>query len=191
MANPNVPNPDSSGVLGLEQLLGVLRELPGNLQKNALTSIARAGAVQLKKDAMVQLGLVLNRTVRDDDIIVKQRRRQPGEVRAEYNVGPPTRKPQLRWLHNGTDPHRINTTHAGVLASSDQVFGDNVVHPGQVPQPWLERAYFLSRDRQVKAMAKTATKAIARQARILNTKKYRNARIKNIRYHFAGGRLFG
>lgn len=186
-----LPNPDASGMIGLEQMLGVLRELPGNLQKNALASIARAGAVELRKRALVQLGLVMQRSVRDDDVVMVKRRAGPGEVRAEYNVGPPTSKPQLRWLHNGTDPHLINTTHSDVLASADQIYGEFVHHPGQAPQPWLERAYFLSRDPCLRAMAEKTAKALVRQTEILASSKYRSQQLRNIRRHFGGGRLFG
>lgn len=185
------PNPDASGVIGLEQMLGVLKELPGNLQKNALASIARAGAVHLKKETEIQLGMVMARTVRSDDIIVVKRRSPKGSVRAEYNVGPPTRKPQLRWLHNGVAPHVVDTTHAQVLASATEVFGTDTVHPGQPPRPYLERAYFLSQNENIRVMARQTAKALARQTKILASAKYRHSRIKNIRRHFGGGRSFG
>lgn len=187
-----MPQPVQSEMIGLEGMLGVLRELPENLQKNALRSVSRAGAVALRKEALVQLGLVMGRSVSQDDVIIKARRSPRGMVRSEHNVGPPTRKPQLRWLHNGTTPHEIATTHADVLASADEIYATRMLHPGQPPRPWLQRAYFLSKNASVRAMGRAMAKALARQTKVLASKKYRSRELRTLRRHFRGaGTLFG
>lgn len=166
---------------GVPEMLAVLKELPEALQKNALSTIARAGAVALQKEAKTQLGMSMSRSVSPDDVIIKKRRSPKGEVRAEWVVGPPTRKPQLRWLHDGTKPHAIEVRNAEALASGDQLFGEIVQHPGQPPRPWLQRAYFVSTDACIKAMAQACAKALVKQARNLVSKKYRGRVTRNLR----------
>ena len=93
---------------GGAEMAAVLRELPAQLQKNALRSTARAGALELQRVSYAYLSLAMKRSAREEDVIIKQRRSEKGEVAAEYVVGPPRRKPWLRWLHNGTRPHTIS-----------------------------------------------------------------------------------
>lgn len=182
---------EQSEIIGLPEMLGVLRELPENLQKNALSSVSRAGASELRKAALEQLGIAMGRPAARDDVIVKKRRAPKGVVQSVHEVGPPTRKPQLRWLHNGTNPHWIGITHAEVLASSEDIYGEAFFHPGQDERPWLLRAYFLGQRRYLKKMGEAMGKALRRQTKILASKKYRGRNIRTLRKHFSGGRLFG
>lgn len=166
---------------GDEELAAVLHELPDALAKNALRSCARAGAKVLQDEAYVQLSMVvgLGGPRLADDVVIKQRRIPKEPIRVQFDVGPPRRKPWLRWLHNGTKPHLI-ATRKGWLTDKTSIFGRVVQHPGQPPEPWLTNAQFVSRDPVLKAMAEALVPALSRQARKLRSAKYASKQLKRI-----------
>lgn len=171
-----------AGIEGGAELAAVLRALPDALAKNALNATARAGATTLQRTAYTYLAMAMkSRSPRDDDVIIKKRRGKKGEdVQAEYGVGPPTRKPWLRWLHDGTKPHVIERRRAKVLAGTDTVYGQVVNHPGQPGIPWLRQAQFTSMEDVMKAMAAKIRPALAKQTARLVSQKYRGQQLRRI-----------
>lgn len=185
---------------GGPELAAVLRQLPDQLQKNALASTARAGALELRRFGLLHLTLAMQkRSAREDDVVIKARRSPKGETAAEYVVGPPRRKPWLRWLHDGTKPHLIGAgvkygTRRGVrnvaygvrntvvLASRilDRFFGKQVSHPGQPPRPWLKAAQFAGANSVIRAMAEQVRKALPAQAKRLASSKFRSQQIRRL-----------
>ena len=169
-------------ITGGREMAAVLRALPDALAKNALNATARAGALQLQRTAYAYLALAMkSRSPREDDVIIKKRRGTKGEdVQAVYDVGPSTRKPWLRWLHDGTKPHVIERRRAKVLAGTDKVYGQVVSHPGQAGIPWLKQAQFVSKDAVMKAMAEKMRPALAKQVKRLVSQKYRGQQLRRI-----------
>lgn len=167
-----------SGIQGGDELAAILRELPEQLSKNALAAAARAGAVELQGAALASLALAMRRRApREGDVIIKKARGKKGEdVQATYLVGPPRRKPWLRWLHDGTKPHDITPKRKKVLFDvlGGKFFGAEVTHPGQKSHPWLKSAQFSSQEKVLKAMAEKIRTAIPKQANRLVSQKYRN-----------------
>lgn len=184
-----------SEILGAAELQRVMRKLPGDLQERVLGSMSRAGAVELQRHAFARLALAMrSRTPREDDVVIRRRRNRSGKPQAIYDVGPPKRKPQLRWLHSGTEPHiisavekfgtrrgvrnvRYGTRDSKVLTNRSKFFGRQVNHPGQQAQPWLETAVHSSRDAVMAAMAAAARRALPRVTRVLVSKEYRNKQL--------------
>lgn len=164
-------------VRGWQELQAVLKELPRALAENALNATARAGAVELQGSAMAYLSVAMNRSAREGDVVIKKARGTKGEdVQSTYLVGPPRRKPELRWLHDGTQPHEIPASRARVLFSRrlDAFFGRSVRHPGQKSRPWLKQASFVSMERVMLAMAQKMAAALPKQADRLVSQKYRD-----------------
>lgn len=177
-------------------MAAVMRALPDALAKNAFDATARAGAQTLQRASYAYLSIAMNRSAREDDVIIKRRRSEKGQVRAEYAVGPPKRKPWLRWLHDGTAPHLISAvtkfrTRRGIrdtaignreggtiLASRAKIFGRTIQHPGQPPRPWLEQANFAARDQVFRAMAEKLRVALARQTNRLVSSKFRRQQLR-------------
>lgn len=169
-------------IMGGEDLSNVLNGLPDALAKNALRSAALAGARELQSAAYTHLSMVVKSggPRRADDVIIRSRRSPKGEVEARYDVGPPTRKPWLRWLHDGTKPHLITARRSTALSNQLDYFGVAVRHPGQVSEPWLSAAHFSSADAVLKAMANSISKALSRQVKKLVSTKYRNKQLRRI-----------
>lgn len=187
-----------SEIVGAQELQRVLKRLPDDLQQRVLGSATRAGAIELQRHAYARLALALgSRSPREDDVIIKQRRNRTGKPLAMYDVGPPKRKPQLRWLHTGTAAHKISavtkygtrrgvrdvaygTRNTKVLASRrlGKFFGREVNHPGQQGQPWLETAVFSSRDSVMSAMAGAMRKALPRVTKALVSQQYRGKQLR-------------
>lgn len=166
---------------GVEELRRTLAALPDDLARNALAGTARAGAQALQRAAYAQLALAMqSRSPREDDVVMRKRRSPKGEVVAIYDVGPPKRKPQLRWLSDGTKPHRIEVTEAHLLSGGGTAFGTYVEHPGQLPTYWLRLAVHLSRDAQWRAMAEAMRKGLKRSAKRLNSSKYMGRQLRRI-----------
>lgn len=169
-------------ITGGRELAAVIRGLPDALARNALNATARAGAITLQRRAYAYLSMAMkSRSAREDDVIIKKSRATKSEaVQAEYKVGPPVRKPWLRWLHDGTKPHAIERRKAKVLAGSDKVFGQVVNHPGQPGIPWLKQAQFTSLEDVMKAMADKVRPALAKQCKRLVSQKYRGQQFRRI-----------
>lgn len=169
---------------GANQLCAVLRELPERLARNALLSTARAGATTLQSSCYAYLALAMrDRSPREDDVIIRQRRAPKGaEVQAEFGVGPPRGKPWLRWLNDGTAPHEITVRRRSALFSGrlKQFFGITIEHPGQPPLKWMEAAVFASSEKVYTAMAEALRKALPKQVKKLVSEKYRGAQISGI-----------
>ncbi len=183
---------------GGAEMAAVFRELPVQLAKNALLSTGRAGAKVLRDAALVQLGMYMRkRAPREDDVVVRQSRLPSDQLAVEFRVGPPRRKPWLRWLHDGTAPHRISarekigtrrgrrnvvygTRETLVLASRiiDRFFGIEVNHPGQPPRPWLFAAQWGSGPDVIRAMGEQIRKALPKQAKRLVSQKYRDQQLR-------------
>lgn len=193
-----------SQVDGARELNAVLRALPVQLAKNALSASTRAGAIVLQREAYLQLALAMeSRAPRPEDVLVKQRRTPRDQVASTYEIGPPRDEPQLRWLHDGTRPHdvsatenvrlgggpkraaqtvrRASRTDAQALRTAAGDFYDIVEHPGQPPRPWLRRAYLRSNRAALRRMAVKLSQAIAKQARRLVSEKYRGQQLARIR----------
>lgn len=188
-------------IQGGEELAAVLRALPDALAKNGLRATSLAGAKALQDQAYIELASTVRsggpRAV--DDVLIKQRRSPRGEMQSIHDVGPPSGKPWLRWLHDGTRAHKISArvkygTRRGVLdvaygarntkvlasQALDKFFGIEVSHPGQPPRPWLLQAQFKSRDAVYRAMANKIRPALAKQAKRLVSTKYRNKQLRRI-----------
>jgi hypothetical protein len=169
---------------GAKEMAAVLKRLPDDLAKNALSATARAGAQELQRTAYAYVSMNMNRSAREDDVVIQKRRGKKGDrVEAVYDVGPPRRKPELRWLHDGTKPHEVRISVSTVLASLrlDRVFGRVVQHPGQISRPWLRQAQFVSQDSVLKAMAVKMREALPKQVKKLASSAYRGKQL---------GRLF-
>jgi hypothetical protein len=167
---------------GGAELAAVLRGLPDALARNGLRASALAGAKALQNRAYVTLSSAVKSggPRHADDVIIKQRRSPKGEVQAVFDVGPPTRKPWLRWLHDGTKPHTIEVRKAKVLSDGDKLFGRIIHHPGQPPQPWLLQAQFTSAEAVYRAMADKLRPALSKQVKRLVSNKYRSKQLKRI-----------
>lgn len=164
-------------VQGWRELQSVLKELPRALAQNALNATARAGALSLQSTAQTYLSVAMNRAAREGDVVIKKSRGTKGEdVQATYLVGPNKRKPQLRWLHDGTKAHLIEPRSKKVLFSRrlGRFFGREVSHPGQKSRPWLKQAQFAGAERVIKAMAEKMATALPKQVDRLVTDKYRD-----------------
>lgn len=187
-----------SEVLGGKELARVMRQLPKRLQQNALAATARAGGLELRRVAYAHLAVAMaSRSPREEDVLIKRRRNRTGDVRAIVDVGPPTRKPQLRWLHDGTRPHTISAvtkfgTRRGrtnvaygsrdgsILTDRTTIFGVDVDHPGQTSQPWLKTATFASQNRVLTAMGRSMARALPRQVKRLVSTNYRNQQLRRL-----------
>jgi len=186
-----------SQMQGGPELAAVLRKLPDQLARNALSSTALTGARTLQSAAYTQLSSYMaSRAAQSDDVVLKKRRTPREPIVQQYDVGPPTSKPWLRWLHNGTKPHiisalvstgrrsrlRTNVSSRAFLADKlhDKFFGVAVNHPGQPPRPWLTVAQWQSRDAVFKSMADQLRVALAKQARRLASTKYTRQQFRRI-----------
>jgi len=183
-------------LLGAEEMKRVMRKLPDQLQRNVLSSVARAGARELQRVSYAHLALALsNRSPRAEDVVIRQRRDRSGDVRAIFDVGPPRRSPELRWLHDGTQPHLISASikygtrrgilnvaygsRAGkVLSNLRTFFGSTVEHPGQPSRPWLKTATFAAREGIAKQMARQLTVSLPKQVQKLVSSEYRSAQLR-------------
>jgi hypothetical protein len=190
---------------GVKEMAAVMKALPDQLARNALAATARAGAQELQSSGYAYLSMAMNRSAREDDVVIRQARGEKGDrLQSVYNVGPPKRKPWLRWLHDGTAPHLISSvtkygtrrgvrnvaygvrgvgkfskqTAKRVLASSATIFGTTVQHPGQPSRPWLEQAVFASQNRVMKAMAEKLRAALPKQVNRLVSSKFRRQQLR-------------
>lgn len=182
-----MPKP-KSGVDGAKELNAVLKALPADLAKNSLGTAVRAGAKVIQARAYTQLALAMDsRTVRKGDVIIVKRRTPKDHVQAVVEVGPPARAYTLRFLHDGTQPHLIDSfdnrsiDSLGPIAGKGPLFTEQVNHPGQQPEPWLRKAYFKSKDDAFKALAENLAKSLPRQVKKLVSSKYRGRMLKKIR----------
>ncbi len=167
---------------GDKELIAILNQLPDALARNALRSAARAGARVLQQEAYMQLAMAVKQGSGAralDDVLVKQRRVPREPIQVQFDVGPPLRKPWLRWLHNGTKPHLI-ATRKETLTDGVRVFGRIIHHPGQPSMPWLANARFSSAGQVISAMAEALAPALSRQVAKLRSSKYTVRQLKRI-----------
>lgn len=165
---------------GWREMQAVLNELPRALAQNALNATARAGAVRLHEIAEIYLGAAMKLPVREGDVIIKKSRGTKGEdVQSTYLVGPTRRKPWLRWLHDGTKPHTIESRGRVLFSRAlGAFFGRTVKHPGQKSRPWLKQANFAGAGRVMKAMAEKMAEALPKQVGRLVSQKYRDQQLR-------------
>lgn len=182
----------TSEMLGARQLQAVLKALPDRLARNALNAAVRAGAKVIQKEAYIQLAMVMrSRPPRPKDVLIIKERGRKDIVLSEYLIGPPTFRPELRWLHSGTIPHPIDIFESwqgsqalGPIEGRGILFADTIVHPGQRATLWMLKAYFRGKDRALKAMAEKLVKSIPVQVKRLVSEKYSaqlRARIRKAR----------
>jgi len=194
-----------SQLIGVDEFREVLRLLPPELAKNTLSSGARAGANALRRRAYADLSVAMTtRSAVEDDIAIRKKRTPRDEISATYAVGPPTRKPELRWLHDGTQPHKISAVdyirtstssrhkaraiinqnrgngRGNVLSDGTTFFGQSVTHPGQPPRPWLFAALFRSREGMMKAIGDSVRKSLPKQVRKVRTAAYGTRQLRGI-----------
>lgn len=189
--------PQKSEVLGGREMARVMRELPRQLQVNALSAAARAGAVELRRVAYAHLAVAMaSRSPVEEDVVVRRRRGdRDGAPRATVDVGPPAKRPWLRWLHDGTRPHfisavtkygrrrgRLNVAYGAregsILTDRNTIFGVDVDHPGQPSRPWLRTAAFAAQAGVLRAMGQSMARAVPRQVKRLVSKHYRNQQVR-------------
>lgn len=189
-----------SRIDGAAEMNAVLRELPDQLQRNVMRSAGNAGAKALQRKAYAYLALAMsNRSPREDDVVVRQERAQRVQTQVVFGVGPPRRKPWLRWLHDGTAPHQISavtkfgtrrgvrnvaygTRDSKVLAdrAAGKFFGKSVTHPGQPARRWLLMAMRNGNDAVMQAMAKKLRDQLPRQVRKLVSSKFRGQVLRRL-----------
>jgi hypothetical protein len=169
---------------GGKELEAVLKALPDALARNGLSQAGRAGARVLQDQAYIELNAAIKgggpRPA--DDVIIKKLRPPKGSgVQVVYGVGPPTRKPWLRWLHDGTRLHLIAARHSRVLRDDQGTyFGIITRHPGTPPIPWLKQAQFASQAAVLAASAVEMRPALAKQVRRLASWKFAKRQLKRI-----------
>lgn len=144
-------------IQGGDELAAVLRGLPDALAKNALRAAGMAGAKALQDAAYITLSSAAKGggPRESNDVIIRQGRSQKGAMEVLFRVGPPAKKPWLRWLHDGTKPHNISAvmrhgTRRGALDT-------------QIAPVWLEGGNAVTlrrRGKKVRAVALRAAQVL-------------------------------
>jgi HK97 gp10 family phage protein len=180
-------------VEGLDQLAQNLTAFSADIQQNALNKMLLAGAKPIADEMAAQaprehdIGPRQHADVHIADSIVIKVEHNPNGSEAEVYVGPSKRVSwKANWIEFGAAAHAIVTKmtrsmrksgdkRKKVLASSSQVFGTHVQHPGLSPRPFIRPALDAAGKTAVDAMkqslAKSMKDAIRRAA-----KKYAPAR---------------
>jgi HK97 gp10 family phage protein len=170
-------------VTGLDQLAQNLQAFTSEIQEKALNKMLVAGAQVVKKEMEAQAPrgheVGAQRTSQGqksdqhigDSIVIKVESKPIGSE-AEVYVGPSKRvSSKARWMEFGATAHAIvaRMTRAmrkfgdakkKVLASSDQVFGTHIQHPGVNPKPFMRPALDAAGPDAVNAMKASLAKSI-------------------------------
>jgi hypothetical protein len=121
-----------------------------------------------------------------DAMVIKVERKPIGSE-AEAYVGPAKGfSSRARWQELGVAAHAIvnkltkkmlrhGDSKKQVLASSDQVFGTHVAHPGESPRPFMRPALYASGPSAIQAMKESLAKSIKSATRKVS-KSYAPAR---------------
>jgi HK97 gp10 family phage protein len=160
-------------VEGLDQLAQNLSAFTAEIQDKALNTMLLAGAQPIAKEMAAQaprehdIGPRQHADVHiADSIVIKLERKSIGSE-AEVYVGPSKRVSwKANWIEFGAAAHAIVTKltrsmrKAGdkrkkVLASSSQIFGTHVQHPGLSPRPFIRPALDTAGKDAVDAMKKS------------------------------------
>ena len=174
-------------VEGMDQLAQNLTAFSADIQQNALNKMLLAGAQPIAKEMAAQaprehdIGPRQHNDVHIADSIVIKVEQKPNGSEAEVYVGPSKRVSyKANWIEFGAAAHAIVTKltrsmrKAGekrkkVLASSTQIFGSHVEHPGLNPRPFIRPALDTAGKDAVEAMklslAKSVKDAIRRAAK--------------------------
>jgi HK97 gp10 family phage protein len=175
-------------VTGIPQLQQNLQQFGQEIQDKGLNDMLVAGAKVIATEMKVQAPRAHDigpRKKNDkhiaDSIVIKVEPKPIGSA-AEVYVGPSKNVSyKARWQEFGVTAHAIvakltrRMMKAGiaakkVLASSDQVFGTHVEHPGEQPRPFMRPALDASGKDAVEAMKQSLIKSIAAATKRANRK---------------------
>jgi len=175
-------------VSGLDQLQQNLQQFSQEIQDKALNTMLVEGAKVIAVEMKVQAPRAHDigpRKKNDkhiaDSIVIKVEPKPIGSA-AEVYVGPSKNvSSKARWQEFGVTAHaivakltrrmiRMGIAAKKVLASSDQVFGTHVEHPGEQPRPFIRPALDAAGKDAVEAMKQSLIKSIANAAKRANRK---------------------
>jgi|LGOV01.1.fsa_nt_gb HK97 gp10 family phage protein len=142
-------------VTGLKELNKRLTKLPERIERNIMSAAVRAGANEIKKAAVANLG------GKKSDIVVKKSRAPKGTTK--YKVGINAKKFYLYFKEFGTKPHVIKNKK-GLLTNGSVVFGRIIDHPGQPAKPFLRPAFDENTLGAITAMAKKIKQRLEKEA---------------------------
>jgi HK97 gp10 family phage protein len=165
-------------VNGMDQLGQNLKAFTADIQQNALEKMLLAGAQPIATEMEAQaprehdIGPRKHEDVHIADSIVIKVEHKPIGSDAEVYVGPSKRVSwKANWIEFGATAHAIFTRmtrsmrKAGdkgkkVLASSSQIFGSHVQHPGISPRPFIRPALDAAGPDAIAAMKTSLAKSI-------------------------------
>jgi HK97 gp10 family phage protein len=175
-------------VSGLDQLQQNLQAFSQEIKQKALNSMLVAGAQPIAAEMRAQAPRAHDIGPRQknekhlaESIVIKVEPKPIGSA-AEVYVGPSKNvSSKARWAELGVTAHAIvakltrrmmkmGVAAKKVLASSDQVFGTHVSHPGEQPRPFMRPALDVAGKEAVGAMKQSLIKSIAEAARRANRK---------------------
>lgn len=141
-------------ITGLRELNKALTKLPERIERNIMSSAVRAGANEIKKAAVTNLG------GKKSDIVVKKSRAPKGTT--QYKIGINADKWYLQFKEFGTKPHVIKSKK--LMSDGSTVFGRVVDHPGQAAKPFLRPAFDENTRKAINAMAKKIKQRLEKEA---------------------------
>ena len=141
-------------VTGLKELNKRLTKLPERIEHNIMSAAVRAGANEVKKAAVANLG------GKKTDIVVKKSRAPKGTTK--YKVGINAKKFYLYFKEFGTKPHVIKSKK--LMSNGETVFGRVVDHPGQSAKPFMRPAFDENIPQAIAAMAKKIKQRLEKEA---------------------------
>lgn len=141
-------------ITGLKELNQRLNKLSERVERNIMSAAVRAGANEIKKEAVMRLG------GKKSDIVVAKSRAPKGTTL--YKIWVSKKKWYLKFKEFGTKPHVIKTEKA--LSDGTVFFGKEVKHPGQKAEPFLRPALDEGATRAVSAMAKKVKERLEKEA---------------------------
>jgi HK97 gp10 family phage protein len=165
-------------VNGMDQLGQNLSAFTAEIQDKALEKMLLAGAQPIAKEMEAQaprehdIGPRKHEDVHIADSIVIKVERKPIGSDAEVYVGPSKRVSwKANWIEFGAAAHAIVTAmtkkmskfgikQKKVLASSSQIFGTHVQHPGVHPKPFIRPALDAAGPDAIAAMKTSLAKSI-------------------------------
>ncbi len=142
-------------ITGLKELNKRLTKLPERIEKNIMSAAVRAGANEIKKAAVANLG------GKKSDIVVKKSRAPKGTTK--YKIGINAKKFYLYFKEFGTKPHVIKSKK-GLLTDGSVVYGKVIDHPGQSAKPFLRPAFDENAHRAIDAMKKKIAQRLEKEA---------------------------
>jgi HK97 gp10 family phage protein len=173
---------------GLPDLQDNLKAFATEIQQKLLTNSLVAGAQEVKGEMQAQAPRSHNIGPRQksdqhiaDDIVIKIEK-NPIDSAAEVYVGPgKSVSSKARWIELGVTAHAIVTrltklmrkqgdTGKKILASSSQIFGTHVEHPGLSPRPFMRPALQASARKAITAMRDSLAAGISAAAKKANLK---------------------